>query len=383
MKLLHIIHSFHWAGAENNVVTLTKGLIRRKIEVEIVCAAGDNEKRFHKALEGFPVRVIGYDFARGISLVDVLKIAGIIVKNNYDIVHVHQVGYGGATGRLAAKLAGRRVIATEHNLSFEHVWLTNPLKKWFHEKCFHPLWNAFTIDHIIANSSVVAEATIKRERLHPNKITTINLGIKLPPQKLRKEKETLFKKAINDEIIIGYIGRLSPEKGVVYVLKALPFILSKYKNIKVIIAGDGPHKNVLQRSAEELGISERVFFIGWIDQVFETMKQFDIMVVPSLNEPFGIVVLEAMACGVPLIAAYSGGIKDILPSNESCALLVPPADSEAITNAILRLLEDTTLRVNMVENAFKRFCTHFTDDIMIRKTIAIYRMVCGNKWRNL
>ncbi len=149
------------------------------------------------------------------------------------------------------------------------------------------------------------------------------------------------------------MGRLVWEKGIHELLYATKLLLAENKNIKMIIAGSGPFKKKLERFSYILGINSNVDFIGSIpyEKMPELMNSADILCLPSIptkrwQEQFGYVLVEAMACGKPVVSTLSGSIPEIV-ENRKTGFLVRPADSKALADALQKLIEDDALRRKM------------------------------------
>jgi glycosyltransferase involved in cell wall biosynthesis len=141
---------------------------------------------------------------------------------------------------------------------------------------------------------------------------------------------------------------LRPGKGHAYWLRSMPAVLRRWPNARFVLAGDGGERTSLEAEAARLGIVPQVDFLGCIDHagLGELLSQWDVFVLPSLNEPLGIVLVEAMAAALPIVATRAGGVVELL-CDEQTALLVPPRDSEGLAAAQLRLAADPQLRARL------------------------------------
>ena len=149
-------------------------------------------------------------------------------------------------------------------------------------------------------------------------------------------------------ITIGAVSRLSPEKGFEYLLRAVASLRDRDIEVDVVLAGDGPSRAALERLAGELGLRERVDFVGEIahDDVPAVLQRLDIFAMPSTWEGFGVSALEASAMELPVVASNIHGIPDVVVDGET-GLLLPPADVDALADAIARLAGDAALRRTM------------------------------------
>lgn len=171
------------------------------------------------------------------------------------------------------------------------------------------------------------------------------------------------------KFVIGAVGRLSPEKGHIYLINAL----SCLKNIdyECIFVGDGPLRAELENFVKTAHLSNRVKFLGFQDNVAKTMSQMDVVIMPSLNETFGITIVEAFALKKIVIASDVGGIPELVIDGET-GLLFPAKDSSALAEKILYIYNNKDGAQRMAMNAYEFFKKNFTSAIMAENTIQYY-----------
>ncbi len=178
-----------------------------------------------------------------------------------------------------------------------------------------------------------------------------------------------------DGIIIGTCARLSKTKGINYLIEAFSILSKKYKDINLIIIGDGEERKKLEVLAEKLKIKHKTYFLGALPKAREYIGNFNIFVLPSIFEPFGISILEALSSKVPIVATKVGGIVEIIEDGIS-GMLVPPKDS--LSYAIEKLLLDKDLRGNIAEKGYKKFLEKFTARKIVDETIKVYEEILLN-----
>jgi glycosyltransferase involved in cell wall biosynthesis len=180
--------------------------------------------------------------------------------------------------------------------------------------------------------------------------------------------ESIF---IDGTPIILSAGRLAPEKGGENLLHAFSLLLQK-TDARLVFLGEGPEQTKLEQLCERLEIGHKVSFLGYRSNPFQYMAQSTVFVLPSHYEGFGNVLVEAMACGLPVVATHCyQGIEEIVDPGET-GLLVEVGDEEAMAAAILRLLEDDKLRVQLSERALAR-----VDAFGIERITEQYSQVLG------
>lgn len=191
--------------------------------------------------------------------------------------------------------------------------------------------------------------------------------------------------AAEKEKIILYVGRLVPEKGVDVLLGAMPSVLNSHPEAKLVVVGEGYYKEELMRIAGQLNIFPKVHFTGYVDD--ETLKRLykcaSVAVFPSLYEPFGIVALEAMASGVPVIVSDVGGLSEIVENNVN-GLKVEAKNSDSLSHAISYLLDNPDEAERLKQNAFKKVIEKYDWKSIAEITRALYLKTLeearGNPW---
>ncbi|MEW6275154.1 MAG: glycosyltransferase family 4 protein [Bacillota bacterium] len=188
--------------------------------------------------------------------------------------------------------------------------------------------------------------------------------------------------AAPDEQIVFYIGRLVREKGVQVLLDAVPKILAHCPKTKFIIAGKGPYEGELRHQANRLGIAQRVYFTGYIDDdVRNSLYSWaDAAVFPSLYEPFGIVALEAMAAQTPVVVSDTGGLSEIITHGVN-GLKAYPGNSNSLADMVIWLLKDAVLRERLRAAAFRKIQKEFNWRQIAWQTREVYREV-WNEYRH-
>jgi glycosyltransferase involved in cell wall biosynthesis len=171
-----------------------------------------------------------------------------------------------------------------------------------------------------------------------------------------------------DGPIVGNVARLAPQKGHRHLLEAAV----RVPHGRFVIVGDGELRGALERRARELGIADRVEFLGARDDVPDLLASFDVFAFPSLFEGLCVAVIEAQAAGVPVVATRVGGIRDTVVHGET-GLLVPSGDADALAAAIRRLLRDRDEAAQMAREARRRVRERFSVERMVERTLSLYR----------
>lgn len=172
--------------------------------------------------------------------------------------------------------------------------------------------------------------------------------------------------------VIGSLGRLSAQKGFDVLIEALPAILEADPAVRVLIAGEGPDREAMQARAAALGVEHALHLPGYIEDPREVLEALDVMVLPSRHEGFGLVFLEAMAMGVPVVGTRVVGSVDAVRDGQT-GVLVEPEDPRALAGAVLGLLASPGLRAGLVEEAKRWVREHGSRRRMVERVEALYR----------
>ena len=173
--------------------------------------------------------------------------------------------------------------------------------------------------------------------------------------------------------IILFVGGNFFRKGLPSLIKATPEVIKKFPNTLVYIIGKDKNEKKIVSLCKKYNVIKNYKFLDWVsyEKIVNYYKIADVFVMPSLIEAFGIVFLEAMAAGVPVIGGNVGGTKELI-QNEENGLLVNPNDHKKIASSIIRLLENNVLRKKIIENGYKTI-KKYSAESMVSKTIELYR----------
>lgn len=195
-------------------------------------------------------------------------------------------------------------------------------------------------------------------------MTTIYTVIEFGTKKIERN-------ALKDRTVITSVSRLSPRKGHKYLFEALSLIRNELKNVEVRIVGDGVMRDELENQARDMQL-DNVSFLGSRNDISELLSQSDIFVHPTTSDTLPISFIEAMFSGQAILTTNCGGIPEIIQDNFS-GLLAEPANSEHLAEKLLLLLDDTTLRARLADNAKAFAERHLTVASMSKKIEEIYQ----------
>lgn len=272
----------------------------------------------------------------GLNLMDEIYryalVAEIIAGNQeFDLIHAHDwLTY--PAGMAAKRISGRPLVIHVHATDFDRSGgQVNP-KVFEIEK-----QGMEAADHIITVSNLTRDIVVNRYGVDPAKVTTVYNAVE-PPSAEEKRK---FTKGVDGKIVT-FLGRITLQKGPEYYIEAARLVLNKMKNVRFVMAGSGDMMYTMVRRVAALGMADRFHFTGFLqgDDVYEMFRMSDVFVMPSVSEPFGIVPLEAMQSGVPVIISYQSGVSEIL----NYAMKIDYWDTHAMADAIYALLNYPAIR---------------------------------------
>jgi glycosyltransferase involved in cell wall biosynthesis len=210
--------------------------------------------------------------------------------------------------------------------------------------------------------------------LDEKKIVVRHLGIDnerfVPDPQARRAWAEKFSIA-PDETILSTVSYLRPIKNPQTIVEACGLLAERGVPVRLIVAGDGEMLEELQELSRRLGIADRTHWLGLCLDPSSLLQASDLFLLATVGEAFGLVLAEAMACGVPVVGSRSAGIMEVVADNET-GLLVTPLDPAAFADAIERLAKDVELRRKMGRQGVERVRQHFTVDRAVEETIRIY-----------
>lgn len=323
------------------------------------------------------LRETGADFqlvpvTSAVSRADYLAARDELRRGSYDVLHTHDYR-SDAIGWALHRKFGIPWAAFAHGwVNWSTPFSKDRLYAWIEEKAVNA-----------ADRIVVASASMHQQLLEKGfpagKISRVNYGIDTvrfqprPPEKIRSE----FKIA-DGAPLIGIVGRLHPWKGHTFFLQAAAELIAEFPDARFLIVGDAAFESHRDFRSEliaeiaKLGLSERVILTGSRSDIPDVMSALDLFVIASLVEPFGLVSIEAQACGTPSIGTRVDGIPETMSEGET-GLLVPPGDAKALAEAIRGLLRDRQQLLKMSQRGPSWVAENYSDQAMAKNTEALYR----------
>lgn len=370
MRVAHIIKVTRISGAERHLLLLLGGLRAADVDARLVILV-EKERPMEDMMQearqrGIPARrlVISRDYDLGLTL----RLRRTLRQIQPDLVHTHLI-HADLFGWLAAKLAGvRAVVSSRHNDDqFRYHPLWRRISPW--------LWKMTSAG--IAISAAIKNFSVEIEGAPANKVQVTPYGMEyrwITDEALGEARANLIAELglASDVLLLGMVCRIVEQKGIIYALQAFNRLQDRFPEARLVIAGDGELTGALKASSRELGIAERVHWLGWRTDAADLIGAFDILLLPSLWEGFGLVLLEAMSRRVPVIASRVSAIPEVVVDGET-GILVEARDAPALADAMGRLLEDRALRQHMGLLGAARLEEQFSIERTVSGTLEVYR----------
>ena len=376
MRIAHIIKVTRISGAERHLLILLGGLREQGMDARLIMLV-ERGKPMDDMAAAAQERAIPLTrlTIRGHYDIPLLwRLRRALRATSPDIVHTHLI-HADMYGYAAAKLARvGTVISSRHN---DDQFRYRPRWRRLNRQLWRRLDAGIAISGAVANFAEIIEDA-PRDKLH-----IVRYGMEY--RWLSDETIERARHSLRDELglpldtpLLGMVCRLVQQKGVPYSLEALRRIQSDFPQARLVVIGDGEKAGELRQLATALGVAERVHWLSWRDDAAELMTGLDVLLAPSLWEGFGLVILEAMARRVPVIASRVSALPEVVVHGET-GILIESRDVDGLTQAIARLLSDRALRKYMGLLGTARLEEHFSAQRMVDETAKVYASVLAKR----
>jgi L-malate glycosyltransferase len=361
IKLGIFTFGFYTGGTERQVIELIKGIDRNRFDIFVGAfrPGGQMEDYLNKA--NIPINYFPIESMYSLNSIRQLwQLRKFLIDNRIDVLHTFSL-IGNTFGVLGGMLARVPVIIT----SRRDMGVMNP-------RFYGPLQTnlSHSVDAIVTNAQAIKQKMVDEENINPNKIKVIYNGVDINRFSLEKkfcEEVRCELRISKHDPIIGIIAEIKPVKGHIYLLKAVKRLIKSIPDLKVLIIGDSIEPETragVEAEVSELGLKDHAVFLGRTQEVPRLLTAIDISILPSLSEGVSNTILESMAAGVPVIATNVGGSPEVVLDGKT-GLIVPPADSDALADAILRLLDNPEFATRLAAQARSMVIHHFSKENMI------------------
>ncbi len=359
--VLHISKVKGIAGSENHLLTLLPELrtAGHKPTMLVLCGPQDRPEEFVARLSdvGIPVEVLPMR-----SNVDpglAWQLYRFLSTHDFDVVHTH-LFHADVYGAVAARLARvGPLVTTKHGFN---PWRVRRFFSWLDRRA------GDTQAAIITISAAIGEWLVRTEGLSPAKMRVVHYA--LDGERFRSAAVGTADLPTGDPLI-GTVSRLLDQKKVDVLVRAVAACVERHPGIALVVAGDGPERQRLASLSTQLGIADRVTFLGHYEDVSALLRRLDIFVLPTGGEGFGLVVLEAYAWSTPVVVSDVLALPEIVERDVG-GLLVPPGNVARLARALDVLAADLGLRQRLGAAGRQRLERDFTVERMVRETVAVY-----------
>lgn len=355
MKVMMIRPCLEPGGATNSILWLAEGL---KQQGHDVLLASSFQEGCHPTLANqyctiqLPLMPSTYPN----MMKSIIKLSQIVQQEQVDLLHSHH-RFSNLVCKIVARLKRVTAVATVHEFTNNHSLSTRlGLPR-----------------QLITFSAALKSDLLNRYQLPPERIHVVEMGLPRTTPTLAEVSEAakLFQ-PINGTTF-ACLARFSPEKGVSILLQAIHLLKQKaIRPFQCLLLGDGPQYENLVALSQRLNISDCVQFLGWQANISGLIAQIDFLVQPSLNEGFGLTVLEGWAQRKPTVASCVGGLAENITNNKD-GLLVPPNDPDQLANAIMTLLNKPQLVQQLGHAGQKKIEQRYSIQTMINQTYQLYQ----------
>lgn len=370
MKVLHLISGGDTGGAKTHIISLIKG-IDKLIDAKVICFIKDV---FYDDAKSSGINIEVYEQKGRADMSVIRRLVEEIEKEDYDIIHCH-----GARANFNAMFLKRKIkkplittVHSDYKLDF---------KDNIYKNIVFTTLNKFALnrfEYYIAISDTFKEMLVSRG-FDKDKIFTVYNGIDME-QELNyvSREEFLDRYKIKDQgqTIVGIIARLDQVKDHETFIKAAS-LLKEQDDILFLIAGDGNDMKRLTSLVKDLGLKDKVYFLGFVKDQYSFFNSIDINTLTSLSESFPYAILEGAIMKKTIISTKVGGLGRLIEQDRN-GYLIEVGDSEELADKILTLANDKDKLKEMGENLFNKVRENFSSDSMAKEHVKIYEEIIRN-----
>lgn len=365
LKILKVCTSRSWGGMEMSMATISARLRDRGHDVHPVCYTNS---RIHERLKKLGFEPVTLDLWGKFHPFKAFWLSRYINRHDIDVVHTD---YSRDLFTLVPALKWSRPTPL---VLHKHVGTIRPKNLPVHPYLYR------NVDHVIAISRVIEKNLLETHPLRPDQVSVIHHGIDMtrfmPDAERRAAVRAEF--GIRDgELVVGIVGRLQESKGHLQFLEVARRILPEFPHTRFVIVGEATRgedeeANAILEKIEQAGLGDRMILTGYRDDVPDVLGAMDLFLFPTHSEAFGLVIVEAMAMGVPVVSADCDGVPDIVEQGKT-GLLVDPRDVDGLTAAVADLLGDEGKRRAFGGAGRTRALVHFSEEKMCGEMEDLYR----------
>jgi len=360
MFSLHIDSARTWRGGQNQVLLTVLGMRALGHRSMLVAhPAGELRQRAKEGLDLIPLAP-----ANEMDLSAAWRLSRLVKQLRPDVIHAHDphaVAMAALGLSMSTQLAKPPLVASRR---VDFHMKGNALSRWKYRQ----------VDCFVCASDAIRKIVVA-DGVPPSRVVTVHEGIDLAHVAAAPAADLHADLWLPHHApIVGNVAALVPHKGQRHLIEAAAIVVRQVPDARFVIAGEGELRPQLERQIKERHLEKHVFLAGFRPDILSVHKAFDVFVMSSVTEGLGTSLLDAMACGKPIVATTAGGIPEVVADGET-GILVPPRNDEALAAAIVRLLRDEHLRRSMGDAGERRVRERFSSERMVQDTLELYRRV--------
>lgn len=363
LRILHTEWSDGWGGQEQRVVSEMAGMLQRNHHMVL---ATRPQCRIAKKASDRGIPLLLMDMKGKFDLRTILKLARFLKQEHIQVVNTHS-SIDSWIGSLAAKLAGTPVLVRTRHINL-------PLKRnWLNFVHYLP-------DAIVTCGEAMRRQLTDRYGFPANQLANIPTGIdftRSQPSKSRDEARHALGLARHAYVVL-MVGIMRGVKRHEVALRAFRELATAHPEAELLLAGEGPMLPDMQRLASELGIADKVRFLGHREDVPDLMTAADLLLLTSRSEGVPQAVAQALGLGLPVVATAVGGVPELV-IHEKTGLLVPPENPKATAEAMLRLVNNPLFATQLGQEGRRRVLSEFNLNSMLDKTEHLFEALLAKK----
>lgn len=383
IRIARVITRLNVGGPAQHVILLTAGIDRTRFPTTLITGVVGREEgdltwaARARGVDPLVIPELGRTIHPARDLVALARLVWAFRRLRPDVVHTH-TAKAGALGRVAARLAGvPAIVHTFHGHALEGYF--SPVVSQLFLRFERVL--AHMTDRVITVSPRLREALLTMGIGQTEQVEVVPLGLDLDRFLCPSPREATLRAGLGlprHTPLLGIVGRLVPIKDHPTLFEALAGLGAGSQAPHLVVVGDGERREALQQLAHRLGLTPRIHFLGWRQDLEAILRELDVVICSSRNEGTPVALIEAMAAGVPVLSTDVGGVGDLIIHGET-GWLIPPGDPPALAQAIRALLADPPLRARLATAGRVMALDRHGAKGLIQRIEALYTTVMAGK----
>lgn len=365
-KVFYLVDSLNVGGTETQAVELALRIPAAGYDVTLGCLRAHGP--LLERLQGSAVVVREFHPTGGIDtpagLYQLLRLSWFLRRGNFDIVHTHDL-WSNLLGIPAAWLAGVPAIVSSRRDLAHFEWYQGKRRVWLRR-----IQNLSGT--VLANATPIRDALIANDGFAPEKLRVIRNGVDIEKFRGSRElRDQIFPEVGQGKLIV-LVGNMHTDvKGHPWLIACAPTVVREFPDSRFVLVGEGEERARFERQVTELGLQRNFLFVGRRTDVPKILACCDLAILPSRAEGLPNAVLEYMAAGLPTIVSNVGGNSELVKDGVS-GLLVPPEDAPALAEALLKLLRNPDLAMQMAQHGHEFAVRNFSFERLLREVDQLY-----------